>query len=96
LRRSIIAKTQNGLTIEQIPSELLFASGSGLDPHISPATAIFQIDRIVQARGWSEPSSKIAIEKLIEDLTEGRFLGFIGEPCVNVLQLNLALDNLEE
>lgn len=73
-----------------IPSELLFASGSGLDPHISLSTAYFQIDRIIKARGLDRQS----LENLIKDMTIKRSMGFIGEPCVNVLELNIALDNL--
>jgi K+-transporting ATPase ATPase C chain len=71
-----------------IPAELVTASASGLDPHLSPAAASWQAPRIARARG-------IAVERvrqIIDDLTEGRQLGFLGEPRVNVLALNMALD----
>ncbi|MBR8828433.1 MAG: K(+)-transporting ATPase subunit C [Gomphosphaeria aponina SAG 52.96 = DSM 107014] len=71
-------------------ADLLYASGSGLDPHISPAAARVQIERIANRRQIS-PSE---IEQLVQQYTEGRFLGIFGEPGVNVLRLNLALDNI--
>lgn len=77
-----------------IPSELLFASGSGLDPHITPKTALFQVDRIVQARAVHSQNAKEVITNLISKFTEPRTFGFLGEPRVNVLKLNLALDEL--
>lgn len=91
-RRDHLEKQQGHL--KKIPDELLFASGSGLDPHILPETARYQINRIIQARGWDEKIMKPLILKLIDNLTEKRPLGFLGQKIVNVLELNLALDNL--
>jgi K+-transporting ATPase ATPase C chain len=71
-----------------IPAELVTASGSGLDPHLSPAGARWQVARVAKARGVSRER----VDKLLEDNIEGRDLGFLGESRINVLELNLALD----
>jgi K+-transporting ATPase ATPase C chain len=89
-RQATIEKS-DGVSAAQIPADALTASASGLDPHISPAYALQQVSRVATARGLSESSVHALVEKFIQ----GRDLGYLGEPTVNVLQLNIALAALK-
>ena len=80
-----------GIRKEQIPAELVTASGSGLDPDLSPAGALVQVPRIARLRGIPEEK----VQQLVQDHVKGPLLGMFGPSKVNVLQLNIALDNIK-
>ena len=82
--------TFNGINPADIPADAVTASSSGLDPHISPAYALLQVARIAKERGVKQSR----VQALVESKIQGRDAGYLGEPTVNVLQLNIALDAL--
>jgi len=96
-RKADILKAHGYETAEssvEVPLELLFASASGVDPHISPDGAKFQIDRVARARRFDVPKKK-QLAQLVENSIEYPQFGFLGEAAVNVLKLNIALDKIK-
>jgi K+-transporting ATPase ATPase C chain len=88
-RKAAIAKF-DGVSPSSVPPDAVTSSGSGLDPDISPQNAAIQVDRVAKARGLSDA----AVKALVTKYTQGRSAGFLGEPRVDVLTLNIALDKL--
>ena len=94
-RKADFLKKNGNDNTSSIPSEMLFASGSGLDPHISPQAAEWQVNRIAKNRNFNSVQ-KLKLAQLIQAHTEQPQCGILGEARVNVLELNLALDKIKE
>jgi K+-transporting ATPase ATPase C chain len=92
-RRTFFAAKNSIKDMNTIPKEMIFASGSGLDPHISPEAALLQMERVAKARNFNE-AQKQNLQQLIKDKTEGPQFFLFGEPRINVFALNLAVDNI--
>lgn len=88
-RQKVIADSDH-VPVGDIPADAVTASGSGLDPHISPAYALLQVERVAEARGLPVGD----VRALVEQHIQGRDIGYLGEPTVNVLELNIALADL--
>jgi K+-transporting ATPase ATPase C chain len=87
--------TKNSITdTAAIPKEMIFASASGLDPHISPEAALLQLNRVASARNFNE-AQKQKVQQLIKNKTEEPQFFLLGEPRINVFELNLALDSIK-
>lgn len=93
-RRKLFADQNNIADSTKIPLEMIFASGSGLDPHISKKAALLQADRVAAARNFSISRKKELVKKIM-DMTEQPQFGFLGEQRINVLKLNLEADRLD-
>lgn len=93
-RRMKFVASNKLLNLVDVPSEMLFASGSGLDPHISQESALLQVDRIAESRGFSD-LKKNKLKELVDNLTEQPTFLFLGEKRINVLILNLRIDDIK-
>jgi potassium-transporting ATPase KdpC subunit len=93
--RRVLFASKNSITdTTAIPKEMIFASASGLDPHISPEAAMLQLDRVAKARNLTE-TQKQQVKQLVMNKTEGLQFSLFGEPRINVFNLNLALDEIK-
>ena len=88
--RADSVRAREGTAAERLPADMLTASASGIDPHVSPANARLQVARVARARG----ADSAAVRALVDRMTEGRQFGVFGEPRVNVLRLNIVLDSV--